>query len=426
MDTIYALATAPGRAGVAVVRVSGPDSWTACERLAGSVPPVRRAVVRKLRDGAELIDEALVLVFEAGQSFTGERVVEFQTHGSIAVTNRLLVALSRLPGFRGADPGEFTRRALENERLDLSQVEGLADLIESETELQRRQALRTLEGDMSRQVEIWRSKLLRAVALLEAGIDFADEDVPADSVPEVQDLLHSLIRAFRAEIVGVRAAERVRIGFEVAIVGAPNAGKSTLLNRMAGREAAITSEIAGTTRDVIEVRMDVDGIPVTFLDTAGLRETEDVIEAIGVERAQARAGTADLRIFLGDTDPLVCFHKDDILVAPKSDLGTRGTGLAVSGKTGAGVDELLNQVARVLGTRIGETGTATSLRQAEVLGQALVLLESAMEAVVGSDVSVELVAEDIRTAIRSVDMLVGRIGVEDVLGEIFSSFCIGK
>ncbi|WP_116132865.1 tRNA uridine-5-carboxymethylaminomethyl(34) synthesis GTPase MnmE [Tropicimonas sp. IMCC34043] len=426
MDTIFALATAPGRAGVAVVRVSGPAAWTACEALAGRLPRPRLASLCRLHEGGELIDEALVLVFESGSSFTGDPVVEFQTHGSVAVVNRLLAALSRIDGLRPAEAGEFTRRALENERLDLARVEGLADLIEAETEAQRRQAMRLFEGDLGKRVEDWRARLLRAAALVEAGIDFADEEIPQDIWPEVAALVQRLIADFSAEIAGIGTAERLRHGFEVAIVGAPNVGKSTLLNRLAGREAAITSEFAGTTRDVIEVRMDLGGLPVTLLDTAGLRETEDVIEAIGVTRARERAEAADLRLFLGGEDLGISLQAGDILVAPKADLQPGGGGLRVSGRTGEGVDALLAEIQRELSDRLGATQTAVRLRHGEALVRAVTALDSATELLYMPEDVAELIAEQIRQAIRAVDSLVGRIGVEDVLGEIFASFCIGK
>lgn len=426
MDTIYALATAPGRAGVSVVRVSGPAAWDICRILSGDLPQPRRASLRRLVYSDVVIDEALVLVFPAGESFTGEDVVEFQTHGSPAVVGCLLSALSEQKGVRIAEAGEFTRRALENGRLDLAEVEGLSDLLSAETEAQRRQAFRVFDGELGRQVEIWRSKLLRSAALVESTIDFADEDVPEDVFPEVEELLQSLRFDFSKEIKGVSVAERIRSGFEVAIVGPPNAGKSTLLNRLAGRDAAITSEIAGTTRDVIEVRMDVEGIPVTFLDTAGLRETDDKIEAIGVQRALERANRADLRVVLGSPADGLRMEAEDLVVTPKADLLSEKSGYSISGATGDGVAELLGYIASVLSKRVAQAHLATHIRHQEALQSAAESLDHALECMELMSGPDELVAESIRAAIRSVDSLVGRIGVEDVLGEIFSNFCIGK
>ena len=294
MDTIYALATARGRAGVAVVRISGPRAHEAVAQLC-DLPPVRQARLRRLMWQGDLLDEALVLTFDQ-HSFTGEISSELHLHGSNAVVARVLQVLSVL-GLRMAEAGEFTRRALENGKLDLTQVEGLADLIDADTEAQRKQAVRVLSGAIGQKVEGWRQNLLRAAALIEATIDFADEDVPVDVTPEVRELIDSVLVDLHRETASA-ISERIRDGFEVAILGAPNAGKSTLLNALAGRDAAIISDIAGTTRDIIEVRMDIAGFAVTLLDTAGLRETDDVVESIGVSRAIARAAGADLRIFL--------------------------------------------------------------------------------------------------------------------------------
>ncbi|NDR57532.1 tRNA uridine-5-carboxymethylaminomethyl(34) synthesis GTPase MnmE [Aliiruegeria sabulilitoris] len=426
MDTIFALATAPGRAGVSVVRVSGPRAWDICRLLAGDVPEPRRASLRRLLSSGVVIDEALVLAFSAGESFTGEEVVEFQTHGSPAVVGFLLKVLSAQEGARVAEAGEFTRRALENGRLDLAEVEGLSDLLTAETEAQRLQAFRIFDGELGRQVDIWRSQLLRSAALVESTIDFADEEVPEDVSPEVESLLRSLRNEFAREIEGVSVAERLRSGFEVAIVGPPNAGKSTLLNRLAGRDAAITSEIAGTTRDVIEVRMDVDGLPVTFLDTAGLRETKDVVEAIGVQRALDRANQADLRVVLGTPGSGLKLEAEDLVLTPKSDLLDKDVGSGISGVTGEGVSDLLAHISTVLGNRVSQTHLATHLRHQQALQVAVESLDHALDYLALESGLEELVAEAIRGAIRSVDSLVGRIGVEDVLGEIFRNFCIGK
>ena len=426
MDTIFALATAQGRAGVAVVRISGPSAVLAARRLAGDVPQARG--LRRLVDGdGQLLDEALILRFAKGHSFTGEEVIELQLHGSPAVVAAVLRVLGDMPELRQAEAGEFTRRALENGRLDLAEVEGLADLIDAETESQRRQAVRVFSGALGELAADWREKLIRAAALLEATIDFADEEVPVDVTPEVTALLGTVSEQMRREAEGVRIAERVRDGFEVAIIGAPNAGKSTLLNRLAGREVAITSEVAGTTRDVIEVRMDLDGLPVTLLDTAGLRETDDLVEGLGVARARARAENADLRIYLlSPGEPLRdTMGEEDLVVSGKADLGS-AEGLAVSGKTGEGIDALIAQVSARLQHRVGSIGVAMRERHRTAMLRAMAYMDDAQRGLESGTGMTDLIAEDLRAAIRAVDSIVGRVDVEQVLDEIFSSFCIGK
>ncbi|EDM73121.1 tRNA modification GTPase TrmE, putative [Roseobacter sp. AzwK-3b] len=428
MDTIYALSTAQGKAGVAIIRVSGPLAFGAAQALAGAVPSPREASLRILRapDGMRL-DEALVLTFAQGHSFTGEDIVEFHVHGSTAVVAAVLDALSTLDDLRPAEPGEFTRRALENGCLDLAQVEGLADLIDAETESQRRQALRVLSGDLGKRAETWRTSLIRAAALLEATIDFADEDVPVDVSPEVTELVTSVTNDLEREITGVTTAERIRSGFEVAIVGAPNVGKSTLLNALAGRDAAITSEVAGTTRDVIEVRMDLGGLPVTLLDTAGIRETDDIVESIGVERALARAQAADLRVFLvtgGDT-PDLNPEPDDIVLNAKADLSDNPAN-GISGKTGLGVSDLIARITAILSKRASGAGLATRLRHKQAMERGRAALQSALALLPEGEDTADITAEEIRTAIRALDSLVGRVDIENILDEIFASFCLGK
>mgnify|MGYP000701453078 CR=1 FL=1 len=427
MDTIFAQATAPGKAGVAIVRLSGPEAWTAVERLCGSVPPVRQAGLRTVRGAAGILDEALVLVFDAGASFTGERVAELQLHGSAAVVSAVLAELSSFAGCRPAEAGEFTRRALENGCLDLAQVEGLADLIDAETEAQRRQAQRVFAGELGRKADAWREKLIRAAALLEATIDFADEEVPVDVAPEVTELVTSVLADLRSEMAGIGIAERVRSGFEVAIVGSPNVGKSTLLNALAGREAAITSDIAGTTRDVIEVRMDLGGLPVTLLDTAGFRETEDAVESIGVRLARQRAEAADLRIFLVNADEVPPFEPldEDMVVVGKADLVGEVAG-RISGRTGYGIDQLVEGVRSRLASKVAGSGVATRERHRVAMARASEYLERGVAVFAGGPEVSELAAEEFRSAIRSLESLVGRVDVESLLDDIFSSFCIGK
>ena len=425
MNTIFALASAQGRAGVSVIRLSGPDAKGVVAKFASNLPNDRVAGLRILIDDAgEPLDHALVLCFDGPRSFTGEDVVELHLHGSIAVVQSVLRVLGDSGLARLADPGEFTRRALENGRMDLAQVEGLADLIESETEAQRKQALRVVTGHLGALVEQWRSSLIRSAALIEATIDFVDEDVPVDVTPEVRELLIGVKSDLIREIAGSKIAERIRVGFEVAIVGAPNAGKSTLLNAMAGRDAAITSDIAGTTRDVIEVRMDLKGLPVTILDTAGLRDGQDAVEVIGIKRALERAGDADLRVFLaGDNEVLPLFQQpDDIRVTPKADL----TGTGVSGVTGQGVSELLDEIQQILEQRSLQAGLATHERHRIAMQSTLIALGVVLPLVDLGPEHYDIAAEELRTAIRSLEALVGRIDVENLLDEIFSSFCLGK
>ncbi|OCX65332.1 tRNA uridine-5-carboxymethylaminomethyl(34) synthesis GTPase MnmE [Thioclava sp. SK-1] len=427
MDTIYALATARGKAGVAVIRISGPNAWEATRLLAGKLPQPRQAGLRMLHLDGEALDEAVVLCFEAGASFTGEQVAELHIHGAVATVTAVLRALSDIDDLRLAEPGEFTRRALENGRLDLSQVEGLSDLIDAETESQRKQALKVLSGAVGKVVEDWRKGLIRAAALLEATIDFADEDVPVDVSPEVTAALTSVRASLKAELDRFSAAERIRDGFEVAIVGRPNAGKSTLLNALAGRDAAITSEVAGTTRDVIEVRMDLSGLSVTLLDTAGLRNTDDVVESIGVDRAIQRAKTADLRIFLldGEDVPMLSPSEGDIVVRGKADISTQDE-FSVSGKTGQGVQELIERLTDILIHRVQGAGLLSRERHRILLLDAFGALESAQGELCSDLDQPELAAEYLRDAARSLESLVGRVDVEHLLDEVFSSFCIGK
>jgi tRNA modification GTPase len=428
MDTIYALASARGKAGVAVIRVSGGRAMQAVEALAGRVPPPRELRLRRLTVAGEVLDEALVAVFPAEASFTGEPVAEFHVHGGTAIVVAVLRALEAVPGLRPAEAGEFTRRAFLNGRLDLAQVEGLADLIDAETAAQRRQAMRVLSGAVARRVAQWRELLLRALALVEVTIDFADEDVPVDVRPEVGGLIDTLIGTLRSEVAGSAAAERLRDGFEVAIVGPPNAGKSTLINYLAGREVAIISPVPGTTRDVIEVRLDLDGLPVTLLDTAGLRHSDDAVERIGVERALERAKAADLRVFLyinQDDKKNAPIQPGDIVLRGRVD--EAGPGVAgVSGLTGDGASALIARVRDELSTRVAGAGILTRARHRRAVLGALEALESAKGEVSGGMTRPELLAERLHAARRWLETLIGSIDTEAVLGEIFGRFCIGK
>ena len=428
MDTIFALASAAGKAGVSIIRISGPNALSNCAVMGAVLDQHDRRLVKLTSIDGSLIDLAFAISFAPRRSFTGEQVVELHTHGSPAIVTAVLDRLSNLD-VRLAEPGEFTRRAMENGMLDLAQVEGLADLIDAETESQRRQAVRIFQGALGDLASGWRLSLVRAAALLEATIDFVDEDVPVDVYPEVMTLIGNVTNQVRYEAAGVRIRERVRDGFEVALVGPPNSGKSTLLNRLAGREAAITSDIAGTTRDVIEVKMDLNGLPITILDTAGLRESDDILEGIGIERGKDRALAADVRIHLLDDLPI---NNDqsvfglDLYVKSKADLESNPIDQAVSGVTGYGMDHLLDQISSYLREQLAGAGIATHTRHQMALEAAAVALDSVTLGLNAVNTPVDLLAEDLRIAIRSLDSLIGRVDVENVLGEIFSSFCIGK
>lgn len=428
MDTIFALASARGKSGVAVLRLSGPRAHGVARTMAGTLPPARQTGLRVLRNAAgERLDQGLVVVFDKGASFTGEDVAEFMVHGSLATITALETCLAEDHGLRLADPGEFTRRALENGVMDLTQVEGLSDLLEAETESQRKQALRVLDGAIGKLVAGWRTHLIKAAALVEVSIDFVEEDVGNFDAQIIAEL-DIVQRELRAEIAGQGARERIQSGFEIALVGSVNAGKSTLLNALAGREAAITSDIAGTTRDVIELRMDIGGFAVTLLDTAGLREAGDKVEAIGIARGQKRADAADIRIILCDSDietPPIAPKPGDIVVLGKGDLRPDATG-AVSGVTGQGIEKLLSDIQSELSKRIVNDGVTVRRRHRAAMLQADAALSVAIENLRSEAYISELVAADIRQAMTALDSLIGKVDVEDLLGDIFASFCIGK
>ena len=430
-DIIFALASAKGRAGVSVIRVSGKNSIFSIEKLLKNTLPVDNKCLRKIYDADDnIIDEVLILTFKEKASFTGDETVEIHCHGSTAVVTYILQTLSNIKNFRIADPGEFTKRALENGNLDLTQVEGLADLIESETEAQRRLAIRSMDGALSSKVQEWRKDLIRAVSLIEATIDFADEDIPTDVTPEVLGLINKTQADIKSEIKGSFAAERIREGFEIAIVGPPNIGKSTLLNALAGRDAAITSDMAGTTRDVIEVKMDISGFAVTLLDTAGIRETTDKIEKIGVDRAKLRAKNADLRLFIthsGESNNLKLNpEENDIVVIGKSDLLNKPDILAISGKSGEGLDSLLEEISDRLNRLSIGAQTATRERHRISMIKAQRFLDAGKLLIEDNLELSELASSEFHQGIQTLSSLIGSVGVEDLLDEIFSSFCLGK
>ena len=423
-----------------MLRLSGPDADAALRALSGRAPPPpRRASLRLLRDptSGEAIDRGLVLWFPAPASFTGEDVVELHVHGGRAVAGALADALSALPGCRPAEPGEFSRRAFEHGRLDLTEAEAIADLVAAETAAQRRQALRQLNGALGALYEGWRGRLLRALAHLEADIDFADEDLPGDIAARTVPALEALATEIAAHLDDRGRGERLRAGVQIAIVGPPNAGKSSLLNLLARRDVAIVSETAGTTRDVIEVHLDLGGWPVTLADTAGLRETADAIEREGVRRAESRARTADLRLIVLDASAprpsaalhgliapgdIVALNKIDL--APQADAPAQAIRLSVTG--GQGITELLAALQQRVATLLDGAGMPlTRQRHRLALEECLAALgRAAAQATSGA--GLELVAEDVRMAARALGRITGRVDVEDMLDIVFAEFCIGK
>ncbi|MFZ5691369.1 MAG: tRNA uridine-5-carboxymethylaminomethyl(34) synthesis GTPase MnmE [Pseudomonadota bacterium] len=451
--TIYALSSGSLPAAIGVVRVSGPRAKAALEALAGRVPESRRAMLATIRDpgSGETIDQALVLFFEGPNSETGEDVAELQLHGGRAVIAATFAALSKIPGLRPAEAGEFTRRGFENGKLDLTAVEGLADLIHADTEAQRRQAIRQLQGVLGDRAEDWRLRLIEAMALAEAGIDFSDEaDVASDVAVRslhAARLLHQEIAALLAE---GRRGERLRDGLVVAIAGPPNAGKSTLLNRIARRDVAIVSPHAGTTRDVIEVHLDLGGYPVTLLDTAGIRETDDPVEREGVARARSRAAAADLILWLTESEGAnpdsgqssgpgtwpetwVVRTKSDLRAGSVAENDARSTlrtedshFYELSAVTGEGVDRLMADLTVFARSALEsrEPALVTRERQRHLLEQAATALKRAIsEGEAGRE---DTFAEELRLASQSLGRITGRVDVEDVLDKIFRDFCIGK
>lgn len=431
-DTIFAPATAPGRSAVAVIRVSGPATRDVLTRIVGPVPAPRHATLAALRHDGAVLDRALVLWFPGPASFTGEDSAEFQLHGGRAVVAAVLRALAAVPGCRPAAPGEFTRRAFLNGKLDLGAVEGLADLIDAQTEAQRRQALRQLDGALGRWVEGLREDLLAALALAEGAIDFAEEDdLVASFEAEVDRRVDDVSQRIAAELGREDRGLRLRDGLAVAIAGPPNAGKSTLLNALAGREVAIVSDQAGTTRDAVTVDLELGGYPVQLIDTAGLRDTDDAIEREGIVRARARAAAADLVLWLHPAgqpaSPEIETAGAIWTVATKADLGAEEGGHhRVSALTGAGLDDLVAALARFAAEALieGEGAVVTRLRHRQSLASAQDHL-SRIGAGTGPR-DFELVAEDLRGAVAALAALVGQIGTEEVLGAIFARFCIGK
>jgi tRNA modification GTPase len=437
--TIFALSSAPGRAGIAVMRISGGRAGEVVDTLGAPRPKDRVAALRRIRDpqSGEVLDEALVLFFAAPRTETGEDMAELHLHGGPSIVKAVLATLGRQTGCRLAEPGEFARRAFQNGKLDLAQVEGLADLIEAETEAQRHQALAQMRGALSELYEGWRRALLEASALTEAAIDFSDEgDVAGDAMERARAIVAKLEGEIAAHLDDGNRGEILRDGFRVVLAGPPNAGKSSLLNALARRDAAIVSEEAGTTRDVIEVRLDLDGLPVIVSDTAGIREPQGAIEREGIRRTLAHARDADLVLWLSDaTAPLgpppaeVSGRGDTYFLplASKIDIpGAAADGrLGISAKTAAGLPELVATIAERARERIGDLSAPAITRERH--RQNLLACAGALREFMRAPASEhELRAEDLRRAVQAIGRITGRVDVEDVLGEIFARFCIGK
>ncbi|BAQ15797.1 GTPase and tRNA-U34 5-formylation enzyme TrmE [Methyloceanibacter caenitepidi] len=426
-----ALASGAGVAAVAVVRVSGPGTRAVLENLIGSAPVPREASLRRIGG----IDRGLVLWFPGPASFTGEDMAELQVHGGRAVVKAVVEAVLATEGTRLAEPGEFARRAFENGKLDLTEVEGLADLVSAETEAQRRQALAQSEGGLRRLYEGWRAELLKAQSLMEAGLDFSDEaDVAEDATRMAGDVVGALLPKIEAHLAD-KSGERLRDGFRVVIAGPPNAGKSSILNALAKRDVAIVSEEAGTTRDVIEVHLDIGGMPVIVADTAGLREGGGAVESEGIRRAVSRAQGADLVLWIVDAaepnpEAAPGFGGVPVLsVTNKSDLVSRSaagstSGVTMSAKTGEGLEALIAELGQRAGAGIGAHCAAPITRTRHRVE--LVSVRDALKRFVNHDLDSELRAEELRIAAHHLGRLTGRIDVEEVLGAIFSEFCIGK
>ena len=450
--TIFAPATVAGRAAIAIVRISGPRAGEALAALCAKPPrwrpPARRATRANLIDPSthEALDAALVLWFPRPGSFTGEDVAEFHLHGGRAVLARVLTALGRREGLRLATPGEFTRRAFDAGKLDLTEVEGLADLVAAETEAQARQALRQLSGELGRLYESWRARLVRALAHAEAEIDFPDEDLPAGLIATLRPELAALIRHIEMHLADERRGERLREGVSIAIVGPPNAGKSSLLNALARREAAIVSTVAGTTRDVIEVHLDLGGYPAIVADTAGLRamaatpgDDQAVIEREGMRRALARADAADLRLLVLDAttidkntplDPALARLIDGrtLVVVNKIDLApatTQDRNWRISVKTGEGVAELVASLTAAVAARFAVEVSGGPVLTRARHREALAVCLEALRRAVSADAA-ELFAEDLRLAVRALGRITGRVAVDDILDVVFKEFCLGK
>ena len=442
-DTIFALSSGSGRAGLSVFRISGRKALQTLKSLTGITEPKARHAYRvELINNIdnETIDDGIAIFFPNPKSFTGEDVLELHLHGSIAVIREMTEVLSRFIGVRIANAGEFTKRAFDNGKLDLTMVEGLADLVNAETKEQKKQAHKQLRGEFSELCRGWKETLVHAITLYEAGIDFADEDLPADLIDGVHEEIDKLEGELEKHLTRSEKSSYIRDGFQVAILGPPNSGKSSILNCLSKREVSIVSRTAGTTRDVVEARLDLGGFPITFADTAGLRDSEDLIEKEGISRAIQRAEDAEMRIVVFDGEKWpeldkkaleLLETKNTLAVINKIDLGfdiTKGNGIladfvGVSAKCGDGINELEDKILREVSQRADiYTGPVlTRERHVASLRDCLSCLKRYKEAS-----ELELAAEDLRLAMRELGEITGHIGVEEVLGNIFGEFCIGK
>ncbi len=444
-DTIYALSSGRLPAAIAVVRISGPRARIALETLVGKLPEPRRAAYAAIKnpDTKEMIDDAIAIWIPGPKSETGEDMAEIHLHGGRALVAAVFQILANIDGFRLAEPGEFTRRALLNGKIDLTAVEALGDLIAAETEAQRRQALHQFRGALAKKADDWRERLLDALALMEASIDFSDEgDVPQNLQAASAASLGAIADEMETALSSAHRGEKLREGFVVAIAGPANAGKSTLLNTLAKRDVAIVTDIPGTTRDQIEIFLDLKGVPVVLVDTAGIRETSDPIEREGIRRALARAHEADLVLWLVDAEDHYppkppAGHARSITVRTKADRlasGARSNApeissgisdpITISAHTGEGMDRLIETLAREAEVLAGEPALVTHARQRQAISDAVDRIRSALK--IQSSGSEELVAEDIRLAARAMGRVTGRVDVEEVLDRVFKNFCIGK
>ncbi|MCT4634780.1 MAG: tRNA uridine-5-carboxymethylaminomethyl(34) synthesis GTPase MnmE [Rickettsiales bacterium] len=435
--TIFALATPPGKSGVAIIRISGPNAFSCINQLTKKDPPkARQATLRNIINPItnQLIDKAVILTFSSPNSFTGEDVVELHIHGSKAIINLLVKILAGFTNFRLANPGEFSKRAFLNGKMDLTAAEGLADLIESETIIQQQQAMRQMQGNLANLYEDWKLKLIHVLALIEAFLDFPEDDIPNEVIDQVNNEVTLLKKNLESHLNDNNRGEILRRGIHVAILGAPNVGKSSLLNYLAKRDVAIVSSIAGTTRDIIEVHLDLAGYPVTIADTAGIRESEDIIEREGIDRAHMKAENADIKIVImaaNDKKSLApeisaIMDKNTIIVINKIDQDSvvkHEDAIEISVKENLGLDLFLEKLSSEISNKFSPSSDPiiTRERHRRYLNDCLESLNCFT-----LDNQLELACEDLRLAARALGQIVGNIDVETILDEIFIKFCIGK